>query len=92
MDVNITQDSILEDDESFLVAFNTSDPSVIVVTGAAAVMITDDDCKPFFICFKIGDLHTPVYISNNFCSQSLISDLHLTTMKLWKEMKMRLSV
>ena len=45
VDVNITQDDILERNESFLVLFTTSDPSVIVNSGVSTVFIIDDDCK-----------------------------------------------
>ena len=45
VDVNITQDDVLESMESFLVLFTTSDPSVIVNSGVSTVFIIDDDCK-----------------------------------------------
>lgn len=45
MDINITQDSVLESMESFLVVFSTSNPSIIINSGNATVIITDDDCK-----------------------------------------------
>lgn len=45
MTVDITQDGILESTESFLVLFNTTDPSVIISSGIATVMIMDEDSK-----------------------------------------------
>ena len=48
MDVNITQDDVLENVESFLVVFSSTDPSIVVSNGAATVMILDDDCKYFY--------------------------------------------
>lgn len=45
MTVNITQDSILESTESFLVLFSANDPAIIINSGIATVMIMDEDCK-----------------------------------------------
>ena len=45
VDVNITQDSALENTESFLVVFSSPEPSITINNGAATVMILDDDCK-----------------------------------------------
>ncbi len=45
VDVNITQDSALENAESFLVVFSSPDPSITINNGAATVTILDDDCK-----------------------------------------------
>ena len=64
VDVNITQDDVLEDVESFLVVFSSSDFSIIVNDGAATVMIIDDDCKYFTKnwCFIAASLISIPYL------------------------------
>lgn len=61
LDVNITQDSLLENEETFLVVFSSPDPSILVSNGAATVMIIDDDCKYLYTAF-CPSLHVHVLV------------------------------
>ena len=46
VDVEINDDSVLEDTETFSITLSSSDPHVIVgAVGLASVIISDDDCK-----------------------------------------------
>ena len=46
VDVEIYDDSVLEDTETFSITLSSSDPQVIVgAVGVASIIISDDDCK-----------------------------------------------
>ena len=46
VDVEINDDSVLEDTETFSITLSSSDPQVIVgAVGLASIIISDDDCK-----------------------------------------------
>ena len=58
--VNITQDNVLENEESFLVVFGSPDPSITIGNGAATVIILDDDCKHPYIARSIVATYLPM--------------------------------
>ncbi len=43
--VEFLNDFILEKDEYFIVAINSSDPGVLITRGESILRILDDDCK-----------------------------------------------
>ena len=59
IDITITDDEVLEADETFTVTLTTMTPRVIVGNGQTAVTITADEgnCQKHFICFIRLALH-----------------------------------
>ena len=51
--VDITNDEIVENDETFFVQLGSSDDAINISVSSATVTITDDDCE-YWTCFAIN--------------------------------------